>query len=88
MIYEFSPKGVCARKISFDLSEDGIIQKMNFTGGCAGNLAGISQLVIGMKASDVANRLKGTTCGLKSTSCPDQLSRALQEALDKLNRRM
>ncbi len=88
MIYEFAPRGVCARKISFELSEDGVIQKMNFTGGCAGNLTGISHLVIGMKASDVIDRLKGTTCGFKSTSCPDQLSRALQEALDQSNRRM
>lgn len=88
MIYEFSPRGVCARKISFELSEDGVIQKMNFTGGCEGNLTGISQLVVGMKASEVIDRLKGTACGLKATSCPDQLSRALQEALDKTNRRM
>ncbi len=88
MIYEFTPKGVCSRKISFDLSEDGVIQTIHFTGGCAGNLAGISRLVVGMKASEVIDRLKGTTCGFKSTSCPDQLSRALQEALDKTNRRM
>lgn len=88
MIYEFIPKGVCSRKISFDLSEDGVIQRIHFTGGCAGNLVGISQLVVGMKASEVIDRLKGTTCGFKSTSCPDQLSRALQEALDKTNRRM
>lgn len=83
MHYEFAPKGVCSKKISFELSDEGVIQKMNFVGGCMGNLAGISKLVIGMKASDVIARLKGTTCGFKNTSCPDQLSRALQEALDQ-----
>lgn len=88
MKYEFAPKGVCAQKLSFELSDDGVIQKMHFTGGCSGNLAGISKLVVGMKASEVIDRLKGTTCGFKKTSCPDQLSHALQEALDQNNRRM
>lgn len=88
MIYEFTPKGVCTRKICFDISEDGAIQNISFTGGCEGNLLGISKLVVGMKASKVIDCLKGTTCGLKNTSCPDQLSLALQDALDKTNRRM
>lgn len=88
MVYEFSPKGVCSQKISFELADDGIIKRMHFVGGCQGNLSGISKLVIGMKASEVIERLKGTTCGFKKTSCPDQLSLALQEALDKNNQRM
>ncbi|WMJ84062.1 TIGR03905 family TSCPD domain-containing protein [Oscillospiraceae bacterium LTW-04] len=83
MNYEFAPKGVCSKKILFELSDDGIIEKIKFIGGCQGNLAGISKLVVGMKALEVIERLKGTTCGFKKTSCPDQLSCALQEALDK-----
>ncbi len=88
MIYEFAPRGVCSQKISFELTDDGVIKKMHFVGGCQGNLTGISKLVVGMKASAVIDLLKGTTCGFKSTSCPDQLSRALQEALNKNNQRM
>lgn len=88
MHYEFKPRGVCSQKISFELDDDGIIKKIHFTGGCQGNLSGISKLVVGMRASEVIDRLKGTTCGFKNTSCPDQLSRALQEALDKNYQRM
>ena len=83
MHYEFTPRGVCSKRISFELSDDGTIQKMHFDGGCAGNLSGISKLVVGMKACEVIDRLRGTTCGFKKTSCPDQLSNALREALDK-----
>ncbi|MPN30689.1 hypothetical protein SDC9_178160 [bioreactor metagenome] len=83
MNYEFAPRGVCSKKIFLELSDDGIIKKIDFVGGCQGNLSGISKLVIGMKAAEVIDRLKGTTCGFKNTSCPDQLSCALQEALNK-----
>ncbi|HWP51091.1 MAG TPA: TIGR03905 family TSCPD domain-containing protein [Clostridia bacterium] len=88
MHYEFTPRGVCSQKITFELSDDGTIEKMQFIGGCAGNLSGISKLAIGMNASEVIERLRGTTCGFKKTSCPDQLSHALREALDKINQRM
>ena len=76
----FLPRGVCSRQIDIDL-EDGVIKKVNFIGGCNGNLKGISSLVIGMKATDAIERLKGIRCGSKSTSCPDQLARALEEAI-------
>lgn len=61
--------------------EDDVIKDVIFTGGCNGNLSGISKLIKGMKAEDVIERLEGTTCGFKNTSCPDQLSKALREAL-------
>ena len=82
MEYTFIPKGVCSRKITFDL-EDGIVKNVNFEGGCNGNLKGISALVEGKEAEDVIKMISGITCGFKSTSCPDQLARALHEALNQ-----
>ena len=61
--------------------EDGVIKSVKFTGGCNGNLQGISRLVAGMKVEDAIDRLKGIKCGFKSTSCPDQLACALQEII-------
>lgn len=66
--------------IEIELDGD-IIKDVVFTGGCNGNLSGISKLIKGMKAEDVIERLKGTRCGFKDTSCPDQLSKALRQAL-------
>ena len=67
-----------------DIELDGdIIKDVTFTGGCDGNLKGISKLIKGMKASDVIEKLEGTTCGFKDTSCPDQLSKALREAMSQ-----
>lgn len=77
----FKTKGTCASQISFDLV-DGKVHNVVFTGGCNGNLKGIGSLVEGMDANDVITRLEGTTCGGKSTSCPDQLAKALKEALN------
>ena len=81
-IGSYTPKGVCSRKIDYEI-EDGIITKISFTGGCDGNLSGISRLVVGMPADKVITLLRGTRCGLKNTSCPDQLACALEEALDE-----
>lgn len=81
MKYEYAPKQVCSRKIEIELSEDGIIQEVTFIGGCKGNTSGISKLVAGMSAREVIDRLRGTDCGGKGTSCPDQLSVALERAL-------
>lgn len=78
MIYK--TKGTCSSLIEVELDGD-IIKEVQFTGGCNGNLKGISQLVKGMKAADVIERMEGTTCGMKPTSCPDQLAKALKEAL-------
>ncbi len=80
MTYNFRTKGVCSQKITFNL-ENGIVSDVSFYGGCNGNLKGIAKLVEGMKAEDVIERIKGTTCGFKRTSCPDQLATALEEAL-------
>ena len=79
--FTFYPQGVCSMMIELEL-EDDVIKDVVFTGGCNGNLSGISKLIKGMKAEDVIERLEGTTCGFKDTSCPDQLSRALRQALD------
>ncbi len=82
MTYQFTPSGVCSRKITFDI-EDGLIHNVSFEGGCNGNAKGLSALAEGMDASEAISRLKGITCGFKDTSCPDQLSRALEKALGK-----
>lgn len=84
MEYNFRTQGTCSRKITFKL-EDGIVSDVKFEGGCNGNLKGIGKLVDGMKAEDVIAKVKGIKCGFKSTSCPDQLAAALEEALDKEN---
>ena len=67
----YKTKGTCSSQIDFDL-KDGKVYNVRFTGGCNGNLKGIGALVEGQDARDVINRLEGTTCGFKSTSCPDQ----------------
>ena len=81
MNYQYRTKGVCARGIIFDL-EDGYIRNVRFEGGCSGNTQGVAALVEGMEVSAVIDRLSGTTCGMKSTSCPDQLAQALKEATE------
>lgn len=80
MTYHYKPKGTCSRMIDLEL-ENGVIREVHFTGGCNGNLKGVSAIVKGMKAEDVIERFSGITCGFKSTSCPDQLACALKEAL-------
>ncbi|MCL2201170.1 MAG: TIGR03905 family TSCPD domain-containing protein [Oscillospiraceae bacterium] len=74
----YRTRGTCSRKIDIEV-EDGIIKEVKFTAGCDGNLKGISQLVKGMKTEDVMKRMDGITCGLRKTSCPDQLAKALSE---------
>ena len=80
MTINYTPKGVCARAFQIQV-EDGIIRSVNITGGCNGNLKGISRLVEGMKVEDVIQRIEGLQCGFKNTSCPDQLAQALKQAL-------
>lgn len=75
MIYK--TQGVCSQLINIEVEGD-MIKSVQFTGGCNGNLQGISSLVKGMKIDDAISRLKGIRCGFKSTSCPDQLARALE----------
>jgi uncharacterized protein (TIGR03905 family) len=78
MTYTYQTQGTCSTAIHLDV-EDGIIRDVYFDNGCNGNLQGISLLVCGMKVSDVISKLEGIRCGMKTTSCPDQLCRALHE---------
>ena len=79
MHHEYKTKGVCSQKIFFDI-ENGKVSNVQFLGGCNGNLKGIAALVEGMDAAEVISRVEGVRCGMKSTSCPDQLAQALKEA--------
>lgn len=80
MAYQYRPKGVCSDSITFDI-DDGCIKNVKFRGGCSGNTQGISHLVEGMPAEEVVSRLAGIHCGMKKTSCPDQLAVAIQKVL-------
>ncbi|MDD3797031.1 MAG: TIGR03905 family TSCPD domain-containing protein [Lachnospiraceae bacterium] len=77
---EYKTRGVCSRLIQFELDGD-VIKSVQFVGGCDGNTKGLSRLVEGMKAQEAISRLEGITCGMKPTSCPDQLAKALKQAL-------
>ena len=83
-MYEYKTRGTCSQKILFDV-ENGKVKNVQFIGGCNGNLKGIAALVKGQKASDIVNRCSGICCGMKSTSCPDQLACALKEVLAQQN---
>ncbi|MCI9340112.1 MAG: TIGR03905 family TSCPD domain-containing protein [Dorea sp.] len=77
---EFRPSGVCSKLIKVDVDGD-IIKNVEFVGGCAGNTQGVASLVAGMNVHDAISRLEGIKCGFKSTSCPDQLAKALKQAI-------
>lgn len=83
MKYQRRNQGTCSRSVSFDLSEEGIVTNVSFEGGCHGNLQGISALAEGKSADELIARLSGIKCGFKSTSCPDQLAKALSEAKEE-----
>lgn len=80
MKYSYSPQGVCSRKIDFEV-EGGIVKNVSFTGGCAGNTQGLAKLCEGRKPEELVSILQGIKCGYKNTSCPDQLAKALTEAM-------
>lgn len=80
MQYEYKTSGTCSQRILFDI-EDGVVKNVQFLGGCNGNLQGIGRLVEGMEVNEVIRRIDGIRCGAKATSCPDQLARALKEAV-------
>jgi len=82
MTYTYATSGTCSKQIDFEL-DGNIIKGVVFTGGCHGNLQGISKLVEGMTAEEAIQRLRGIRCGSKTTSCPDQLAIALEAALEK-----
>ena len=76
---QYSPRGVCSRHMEIDV-EGGVIQAVRVIGGCSGNLQGISSLLKGMTVEDAIARMEGIRCGMKATSCPDQLAQALKAA--------
>ena len=78
MKYRYMPKGVCSMQMIFEI-ENNIIKKLKIIGGCPGNTVGVSKLVEGRNIDEVIEMLKGIPCGIKGTSCPDQVARALEE---------
>lgn len=80
MTITYRPKGVCSRLMRVEV-EDGIIRQVKVQGGCSGNLQGISRLLVGMPVQQAIERMEGVRCGGKPTSCPDQLAKALRQAL-------
>lgn len=77
MTIQYKPKGVCSRLMSIEV-EDGVIRRVEVTGGCNGNLQGIARLMEGMTPAEAISRMEGIRCGSKNTSCPDQLAQALK----------
>ena len=84
MEYIYKPKGVCSVQMKFDI-DNNIIKGLEVIGGCNGNLKGISSLITGMDIDSVILKLKGIKCGIKNTSCPDQIAEALKEYKSKNN---
>ncbi len=80
MTINYTPRGVCSRNISIEIT-NGVIDRVKFTGGCSGNTQGVAALVSGMKVDEAIKRLEGIDCNGKGTSCPDQLAKALRQAL-------
>ena len=83
MQFECKTKGTCSQRIFFRI-EDGKVYDVEFLGGCNGNLQGIGKLVEGMDVNEVISRLEGIHCGMKPTSCPDQLANALKKAKEEI----
>ena len=81
MEYIYRPKGVCSMQIKFEIDSSNVVKNIQFLGGCNGNLQGISKLANGRKADEVISLLEGINCGGEGTSCPDQLAKALREAI-------
>ena len=80
MTIQYTPRGTCSRQFQIEV-EEGVIQDIQVIGGCDGNLKGLSSLLKGMKVEDAIGRMEGIRCGMKPTSCPDQLAQALKQAL-------
>lgn len=78
----YTPKGVCSKYMEIIVDDNNIIQEVNITGGCAGNTLAVSKLLVGMSVEKAKDLLSGVSCGKRTTSCPNELSKALQEILD------
>ena len=83
MTYTFQPRGVCSRAMTVEVDDQGVIRDLQVVGGCNGNLQALGRLVEGMKVEDVVSKLEGIHCGMKKTSCADQLVAGLKEAIEK-----
>lgn len=83
MEYVYEPQGVCSYEMKIEVEKE-TIKKVTIEGGCAGNTVGVSRLVEGMNIDEAIKRLKGIQCGLKGTSCPDQLAKALENIKEKM----
>lgn len=81
MTHTYHPKGVCSRQITFDIDDAGCVRNVSFYGGCNGNTQGLSRLAEGMDAKELVARLRGIRCGMRTTSCPDQLATAVEQAI-------
>lgn len=79
---DYKTSGVCSQKISFDIDNENKVRNVSFIGGCSGNLQGIGRLIDGMEVHEAIERLQGIRCGFKSTSCLDQLAKALSQAIN------
>ena len=77
--FDYQTKGVCSRGIHIEVDDDNVVTAVRFTGGCSGNTQGVARLAEGRSVDDVIGILKGIRCGMKTTSCPDQLACALEE---------
>ena len=84
MEYRFTPRGVCSREMIVEI-EGEVIKTLKILGGCPGNTVGLTQLVQGRKIDEVIEKLKGIPCGMRGTSCPDQLAKALEEIKKKIS---
>ena len=84
MTYTYTPSGICSRLMTVEI-ENGMIQHIDVLGGCNGNLKGIASRLQGMRVEDAIARMEGIRCGNRPTSCPDQLSIALRQALEQAN---
>ena len=80
MTIDYTPRGTCARRFEIQV-EEGVIQDVQVEGGCSGNLQGLSSLLKGMRVEEAIRRMEGIRCGMKPTSCPDQMAQALKTAL-------
>lgn len=84
MEYRFTPRGVCSREMTVEM-EGNIIKSLKILGGCPGNTVGLTHMVQGRKIDEVIEKLKGISCGMRGTSCPDQLAKALEEIKEKIS---
>ena len=84
MEYRYKPQGVCSVEMIFDIDNE-IVKKLKIVGGCPGNTVGVSRLIENKKIDEIIKMLKGIPCGLRGTSCPDQVAKALEEYKEKMH---